>query len=52
MYAWLFGLLPGPLWVRILLAVLIVAVVLVLLAEFVFPWFAHVINLEDSTVGG
>jgi len=52
MYAWLFRRLPGPVWVRILAALILVFAVLVVLVEFAFPWFAHAINLEQSTVGG
>lgn len=51
MYAWLFRQLPGPLWVRILLSVSILAGVLFTLVEFIFPWIADLTNLTDSTVG-
>ncbi len=51
MYAWLFRQLPGPLWVRILLSTAILAGVLFMLVEFVFPWIADMTNLTDSTVG-
>lgn len=51
MYAWLFRHLPGPLWVRILLSAAILAGVLLILVQAVFPWLADVTHLTDSTVG-
>ena len=51
MYAWIFRNLPGPLWVRTLISLALLAAVLVVLVEFVFPWFADVTHLTDSTVG-
>ena len=51
MYVWLFRQLPGPLWLRILLSAMILAGVLLLLVEVVFPWLADVTNLTDATVG-
>ncbi|QJU55487.1 hypothetical protein SCB71_00080 [Herbiconiux sp. KACC 21604] len=38
MYAALWRLLPGPLWLRILIVVVLVAAVLAALAFWVFPW--------------
>ena len=51
MYALLFRHLPGPLWLRILLAAGIAAAALFALVEFVFPWVAAMTHLTDSTVG-
>lgn len=51
MYLWLFQHLPGPLWLRILLSAAILAGVLLLLVDFVFPWFAEITHLTDATVG-
>ncbi|NKX51747.1 hypothetical protein HER39_14475 [Arthrobacter deserti] len=41
MYAWRFRRLPGPLSVRIMLAVLLVLAAVLLLMEFVFPWISR-----------
>ncbi|GLK16366.1 MULTISPECIES: hypothetical protein [Herbiconiux] len=38
MYATLWRLIPGPVWLRILIVLVLVAAVLYLLAFFVFPW--------------
>jgi hypothetical protein len=51
MYLWLFQHLPGPLWLRILLSAAILAGVLLLLVDVVFPWFAEITHLTDATVG-
>ena len=50
MYAFLWRLLPGPLWLRILLAVILVALVLLLLVMFVFPWLNTFFNSYEVTV--
>ena len=51
MYGWIFRHLPGPLWARVALSLVLLAGVLVLLIQFAFPWIADVTNLTDATVG-
>jgi hypothetical protein len=51
MYAALWRLLPGPVWVRILLALLIVAAVLAALVLWVFPFINGFFAAPDVTVG-
>ena len=51
MYALLFRLLPGPLWVRIILSVILLFAVLFLLVTVVFPWISEITNLTEATVG-
>ncbi|WP_347109068.1 hypothetical protein AAHB33_00125 [Paenarthrobacter sp. S56] len=51
MYAWIFRNLPGPLWVRIVTSAILLAVVLVLMVQFLFPWFSQFTTLTDSTIG-
>jgi hypothetical protein len=50
MYVWLFRQLPGPLWLKILLSLAILAGVLMVLDQFVFPWMAEMTHLTDATV--
>ncbi|WP_199220439.1 hypothetical protein [Homoserinimonas hongtaonis] len=50
MYAALWRLLPGPLWVRIVCAVAIVALVLLILVLWVFPWVNSFISVPEVTV--
>ncbi|GAA1114550.1 hypothetical protein [Nesterenkonia jeotgali] len=50
MYAWLFRSLPGPLLVQILLALAILAGIVFLLMQYVFPWLSQYSPLNDSTL--
>jgi hypothetical protein len=49
-YAALWNILPGPIWVRILLVVVLVAVVLFCLVEWIFPWVNTLLPISDATV--
>lgn len=51
MYAALWRILPGPAWVRILILIVLVALVLAALVEWVFPWVADTLLPQESTVG-
>ena len=51
MYGALWRLMPGPLWLRIILLVLLFAAVLAALGLFVFPWLNTLVNVNDVTVG-
>lgn len=51
MYAWIFRTLPGPLWARILTAIVLIAAVLLLLVQVVFPWASQFNPFIDSTIG-
>ncbi len=51
MYAALWKIIPGPLWVRILIAVAATAAVVAALMFFVFPWVDVLITPRDVTVG-
>lgn len=51
MYAWLWYLLPGPWWLRVLFLLVIIAAVLFVLAEWVFPWVDHLVSIDDPTAG-
>jgi uncharacterized BrkB/YihY/UPF0761 family membrane protein len=52
MYASLWRILPGPVWVRVLLVLILVAAVLFILATWVFPWVDSIVNNQEATVGG
>lgn len=51
MYGALWRALPGPVWVRILLVLVIVTAVLALCVYVVFPWVNTFVNVTDVTVG-
>jgi len=50
-YAWLFGKLPGPWWVRLLISAMLVALVILVLMEYVFPWASQFSPWAESTIG-
>ena len=50
MYGALWRVLPGPVWVRILMLIVLLAVVLYLLATWVFPWVQSFIDPQEVTV--
>ena len=51
MYGALWRLMPGPLWLRIVLVILFFAALLAALIFFVFPWLNTFVNVNDVTVG-
>jgi flagellar basal body-associated protein FliL len=50
-YAALWRTLPGPVWVRILILIVLVAVVLFALVTWVFPWVDSLLGPQEGTVG-
>lgn len=52
MYAFLFSLLPGPKWLKWIFTLIILAAVLLVLMEVVFPWLAPYSPFSDSTING
>jgi hypothetical protein len=51
MYGWIFRHLPGPLWARILTSAALIAGILVLMVQFLFPWMSQFTTLTNSTIG-
>jgi len=51
MYAALWRVLPGPVWLRILLAAILLAGILLVLATLLFPWVDQLITNQEATVG-
>jgi len=50
MYAALWRVLPGPLWVRVIILVVAFAAVLSALVFWVFPWVDQFVAPQDVTV--
>ena len=50
MYAAFWRLLPGPVWVRILMVILLIAAVLFTLVTWVFPWVQTLIDTPEVTI--
>jgi len=51
MYAALWRVIPGPLWLRATIATLLLVGVLLVLMIFVFPWADAMMNSQNSSVG-
>jgi hypothetical protein len=52
MYAALWRVLPGPLWVRVVLVLVLLAAILFALVSWVFPWVDGIVNNQEATVNG
>ena len=52
MYVWIWRHLPGPVAVRVLQALVLVAAVSLLLLFVVFPWIEPHLPISQVTVGG
>jgi len=52
MYAALWRVLPGPTWLKLLEALVLVVLVLFVLMTFVFPAVEPLLPFDDVTVGG
>jgi accessory gene regulator protein AgrB len=52
MYGWLWRHLPGPLAVRVTLAVVLVCAVVALLFFVIFPWADPLLPFNNVTTGG
>ena len=50
MYAALWSILPGPVWVRVLILLVLLAAVLSACVFVVFPWLNTFVNVTDVTV--
>ena len=52
MYAWIFRHLPGPLWLRIITAIVLICLTIFALMEYVFPYLAPYSPFgTDVTIG-
>lgn len=51
MYSAIWKLLPGPLWLRICIATILVAAVVAVLMIYAFPWVDTFLTSQNSSVG-
>ncbi|MCU1570255.1 MAG: rane protein [Naasia sp.] len=51
MYAALWRVLPGPIWLRIAVLVVLAAILVAALFTAVFPWLDGILNPQSVTVG-
>jgi uncharacterized BrkB/YihY/UPF0761 family membrane protein len=47
----IWGILPGPRWVRALILVAALAAIVWLLFQYVFPWVSVTFGIQDQNVG-
>ena len=52
MYGFIFRLLPGPLWIRVIQAILLIVFVVLVLMNYVFPLLNPHSPWQDSPVDG
>ncbi len=50
MYGWIWSHLPGPIWARAIIAVLALAIVVLVLFEWVFPAVSALLPFQEQTV--
>lgn len=50
MYAWLFRIMPGPTWLRIIEITLVAVACVLMLFQWVFPWAVDFFQLTENTV--
>lgn len=50
MYSWIFRHLPGPTWLRVIEAIIIIGAIAYALLEWGFPWFHENFDLVENTV--
>lgn len=50
MYGALWRVLPGPTWLRVLILIMLFALVLFCLIEWVFPWVNALLPVQEVTV--
>ncbi|WP_180342534.1 hypothetical protein [Auritidibacter ignavus] len=50
MYAWFFHILPGPTWLKWIEVLVLLALVVFVLMEFVYPWMSEFGFFSDATL--
>ncbi|MCU1440300.1 MAG: rane protein [Rhodoglobus sp.] len=50
MYAALWRILPGPVWLRLIIALVLIAAAVAALMLWVFPWVLPFVSTQDATV--
>lgn len=51
MYGALWRILPGPVWLRVVILLVALAALLYVLATWIFPWVQDLTTVPDTTVG-
>ncbi|MBD3689501.1 hypothetical protein H8R18_08200 [Nanchangia anserum] len=51
MIRWLLSRIPAPTWIKVLLCLVVIAAVVLVCFQWVFPWAQDEFHLIDTTVG-
>lgn len=49
-YAWIFSILPGPKWLRVIETMIVILAVVAALFQWGFPWAVEAFHLSENTV--
>lgn len=47
---WLWSRMPGATWLKILLLIVVIAAIVMVLFEWVFPWVSTLLPIQDPTI--
>ncbi len=51
-FPFVWRILPGPAWIRVILVLLLLAAIVVVLFQWVYPWFSVTFDIQEVTVEG
>lgn len=49
-FPWVWRVLPGPAWFRLLVLLAVIAALVFVLFEYVFPWFSVEFGIQDQNI--
>ncbi|WP_156160719.1 hypothetical protein [Demequina soli] len=49
-FPFVWRLMPGPVWLRVLLLLMLIAAIVAVLFQWVFPWVTTTFNIQDQSV--
>ncbi len=49
-FPWMWRVMPGPAWLRVILLILLLAAVVAVLFHWVYPWFSVTFDIQDQNV--
>ncbi|WP_156156178.1 hypothetical protein [Demequina maris] len=49
-FPFVWRILPGPAWLRVLLIIVLIAAIVAVLFQWVYPWFSVTFDIQDQNV--
>ncbi|WP_156163800.1 hypothetical protein [Demequina maris] len=49
-FPFVWRILPGPAWLRVLLVIVLIAAIVAVLFQWVYPWFSVTFDIQDQNV--